>query len=63
MIFFLIRNQLIMGFDGPVDINHQAIHGAMKLYNVNNPRECFEKVLIMSQNWIERMRNANGENA
>ena len=55
-IFFLIRNQLIMGNEVVIDINHQAIHEAMKLYEIKNRRECFEKVLAMSGKWIERLR-------
>ena len=52
-IFYLIRNQVIMGPEGQIiDISHQAIHEAMRLYNVDKPRECFEKVLVMSQNWM-----------
>ena len=38
------------------DINHQAIHEAMKLYDVENRRACFEKVLVMGAKWIERLR-------
>ena len=39
-----------------IDINHQAIHGAMRLYGVENSKECFEKVLAMGAKWIERLR-------
>ena len=39
-----------------IDINHQAIHEAMKLYGVENCKECFEKVLAMGAKWIERFR-------
>ena len=52
-----------MGYDGPIDINHLAIHEAIRLYDVDNPRECFEKVLVMSQKWMERVGDTNGENA
>jgi hypothetical protein len=56
-IFFLVRSQLIMGMNGPVSINHQAIHEAMKLYKIKNRRECFEKVLILSKWWINKVMN------
>lgn len=59
-IFFLIRHQLIMGMNGPVDINHQAIHEAMKLYNIKNKRECFEKVLFLSNWWIGEITSKGG---
>lgn len=55
-IFYVVRNQLIMGFSGPVEINHQAIHEAMRLYKIRNRRECFEKVLTLSRWWIGEMR-------
>ncbi len=56
-IFFVVRNQLIMGFNGPIDINQLAIHEAIKLYEINNPRECFQKVLRLAQWWLNK--NAN----
>lgn len=45
-----------MGFNGPVDINHEAIYKAMKLYKIKNRQQCFEKVLFMSQEWLTRIR-------
>jgi len=45
-----------MGYDGPIDINHQAIYGAMDLYRIKDRKECFEKILIMSKYWISKMR-------
>ena len=56
-IFFLVRAQLIINADGyPIDIIHQAIHEAMRLYEIKNKKECFEKVLKMSRIWIKKMR-------
>ena len=54
-IFFLIRNQLIIGNEIAIDINHQAIHEAMKLYEVENRKACFEKVLTLCASRIERL--------
>ena len=51
-IFFLVRNQLIMGSGGPVDLNHLAVYSAMDLYQVKNRIECFEKVLKLASFWI-----------
>ncbi len=59
-IFFLVRYQLIMGMNGPVEINHLAIHEAMKLYEVKKPQECFEKVLILSRWWINEITDKGG---
>lgn len=43
-----------MGFDGPIDINHLAIHSAMDLYQVRNRQRCFEKVVKLW--WVLRER-------
>lgn len=55
-IFYLTRNQLIIGDDGPIEIMHEPVHSAMKLHDIKNRKECFEKVLIMSHDWIKRLR-------
>jgi len=59
-IFFLVRHQLIMGPAGPIDVNHEAIHRAMELYEIKDKRACFEKVLVMAQNWMDKARENNG---
>ena len=56
-IFYLVRSQFIMGFDGPIDISHEAIHRAMELYEVEDKQRCFEKILIMSGEWMKRMKD------
>ncbi len=55
-IFFLVRNQLIMGYSGPVDINHLAIHSAMNLYEIKEKKDCFEKILFMGSYWLNKIR-------
>ena len=47
---------MIIGNDVAIDINHQAIHEAMRLYEVEDRKACFEKVLSMGAKWIERLR-------
>ena len=47
---------MIMGNKGPIDINHQPIHEAMRLYEVTNKQQCFEKVLFLSQEWLIQIR-------
>ena len=54
-IFSLTRSQLIMGFNGPIDVNHLAIHSAMDLYGIKSRRKCFEKVLSLSRWWLKKI--------
>lgn len=54
-IYLVVQTQYIMGFNGPVALNQLAIHEAMKLYRIRNRRECFEKVLRLSQHFIEKI--------
>ena len=49
-----------MGFSGPVDVCHQAIHEAMRLYEIERKKECFEKVLFMSRHFLNGMREKKG---
>ena len=49
-----------MGPAGPIDVNHEAIHRAMELYEIKDKRACFEKVLVMAQNWMDKARENNG---
>jgi len=58
-IFFVTQYQFVMGFNGPVDMNHQAIHEAMKLYKIKNRRECFEKILTLSRWWVGKIAEKN----
>lgn len=48
-IYLMTRNQIIVGFDKVIDLNHLAVHAAMDLYEVKNKKECFEKVLWLFQ--------------
>ena len=45
-----------MGFDGPIDINHEAIHSQMDLRKVKDREACFDKVLVMSKAFINKLR-------
>ncbi len=56
-LFYLVKNQYIILESGPIDIMHEPIHSVMNLYEVRNKRECFEKILIMSASWLERLRD------
>ena len=52
-IYALIGGQLIVGPSGPVDINHNALHKAMDLYEVENKRECFERVCMLARHMLK----------
>lgn len=55
-IFMVVRDQLIISANGPVGLNHVAVHQAMELYNIKNRKDCFERVLNLGYWWIERNR-------
>ena len=55
-IFFIVRDQLIMSFNGPFALNQIAIHGAMGIYEIKDPRQCFEKVVKLGEWWLERIK-------
>lgn len=49
MIFGLVQRQVIIAPMGEViDIDHKAIHEAMRLYGIRDRRDCFEKVLRLA---------------
>ena len=58
-IYLLVKNQFLMAFDGPIDINHVAIHEAMRLYKVEDPCNCFEKVVMLAGHFIAKYREMN----
>lgn len=43
-----------MGFNGPVSLNYNSVDFIMDIYNIENRRECFEKVLTLYSAWLER---------
>ena len=54
MIYLRTRRQLIFaGMGEAVDINHLAVHEAMRLYRVRDKQECFEKVLAVNDHMME----------
>jgi len=46
-----------MGFDGPIGLSHPAIYGAMDIYEIENKRDCFEKILTLEKHWLEIINN------
>ena len=59
-IFFIVQTQFILGMNGPVDINHMAIHAAMDIYGIGNRKACFEKVRRLARWWIGKIGEKNG---
>jgi hypothetical protein len=59
-IFFMTQSQFIMGPNGPVDINHLAVHAAMELYEIKNRRDCFKKVIRLARWSIDRINSRDG---
>jgi len=51
-----------MGPTRAIDINHQAIHEAMRLYDIPDKRKCFEKVHVMIRWWISKVNRDIGVN-
>jgi hypothetical protein len=47
-VFQLCQDQLICaGMGAPISVNHLAVHEAMRLYDVTDKKDCFEKVLLL----------------
>jgi len=47
-IFSIVRNQYIMGMNGPISINHLAVWKAIEKYGIQKERETFEKIIRLS---------------
>lgn len=56
-IFFLVRNQVIMGFESVIDINHLAIWELIDRFKIKNPVKVFEKIIFISRYWINKINN------
>lgn len=49
-IYRACQNQVIVApMGGVVGINHLAVHEAMRLFEVNDPQDCFRKVLKVAE--------------
>ncbi len=52
-IYLLCHEQLIYAGTGtPVDINHMAVHEAMRLYKIRNRKSCFQRVLRINSHMM-----------
>ena len=54
-LFRRVQYQLIMGMGGPVDVSHEAMHRAMDLYDIEDRKRCFTKMLALSRWWIGKI--------
>ena len=60
-IFFMVQYQLVMGFNGPVDLNHLAVEAAIEREGIRDRKGCFNKVVRLGYWWINRDRNKDGK--
>jgi hypothetical protein len=42
-----------MGQAGPIDIDQLALHKAMELYEVEDKRDCFERVCMVARHMLQ----------
>jgi len=54
-IFPIVKNQFIMGMNGPISFLQPAIHSAMDIYDIKNKQQCFEKLLALEPWWIKKV--------
>jgi hypothetical protein len=54
-IFLIVKNQFIMGFNGPIELNHLAVDAAIKREGISS-YGCFEKVLTLGRWWVDRIK-------
>ena len=66
-VFFIVRNQFIMGFNGPITLNHLAIDAAMERMGIKDRQDCFNRITQSHSDkrpslgnwWIDRIREKN----
>lgn len=52
-IYSVISGQLIVGPAGPIDIDQNALHKAMELYDIEDKRDCFERVCTLARHMLK----------
>jgi hypothetical protein len=57
----IVKRQYIMGFYGPIDINHGAVWEAIDRYGVKDPIHVFERVIRCSNRLIADMAEKQKE--
>lgn len=53
-IFTIVSDQYIMGQAGPIALNQMAIHEAMKLYEIENKIDTFEKIVDVGRYFVNK---------
>jgi hypothetical protein len=52
-----VHDQYIVGMGGAVALNQVAIHAAMDLYEIQDKRACFEKVVLVGREVLKSERD------
>jgi hypothetical protein len=53
-IYWMVQDQIIMGMGGAVALNQMAVHEVMRLYEIENPQDTFEKVVAVGRHMIAK---------
>ena len=53
-VFTMVKDNYIMGSDGPISVNNLAIEHAMELLGIEDKRDVFFRVKNVSQKMITR---------
>jgi hypothetical protein len=60
-IYMTVQDQYIVGMGGAVALNQMAIHKAMELYEIQDKRTCFEKVVLVGREVLKSERDKGGK--
>ncbi len=62
LVYLMVQDQYIMApMGGPVAINQVAIHDAIRLYDVADPVDCFERVVATCRTEISKINDKAGK--
>jgi len=53
-----VQDQYIVGMGGAVAINQLAIHAAMELYEIEDKKTCFEKVVMLTREILKKEKES-----
>ena len=57
----MVRHQVVMGYERIIDINHLAIWELIDRYHIPDSVKVFERVLMLSRHWINRLNNKGND--
>lgn len=61
-IYQIVKNQYIMGFNGPVDINVMAVDAIINRYNIKE-KNCFDRVVNICRYMLNKSLNKQKNNS